>query len=379
MCAMKYLNPVRFFMVFVAVAGAALSAAPSVAQSAGSCGQAYPGAIGDGTLCRVRVSPEVCRTLNQGRFNSEQGMCYFGNQQRSANSGATPSAPSLPSVPAIPGSGSNRALDFLGRVLQIAPPAIDLYNSFSNRGQNDAPQQHPYEQQQAQERQQAHERQQAQQRQAELERQQRAEEDRRRQEQLSNEADRQARMALADPFAGAGTASPNAGPSGSAIQSGNPFGNRRAVSAAGNACVVRLRQQRLVMLQNAEQCGVSAEFMQSLQNEKPVQVDCNSGPVVLDQRGAQLACARVYACAANALTVAMAQAQAGMECTAAQQVGLARWPVPTAMMQAVPRAAAEAPLQPLHSREAPAQATQSGVSVGRPGGFGQTGGTQSAR
>lgn len=45
----------------------------------GNCGTAYPGAIGDGTLCRVRVSREVCQTLNAGGYNQVQGQCYFRN------------------------------------------------------------------------------------------------------------------------------------------------------------------------------------------------------------------------------------------------------------------------------------------------------------
>ena len=62
--------------VFAGAAALAFSAA----ALADPCGSAYPGAIGDGTLCRVRVSPEICETLNPGGFNQEQGMCYFPNR-----------------------------------------------------------------------------------------------------------------------------------------------------------------------------------------------------------------------------------------------------------------------------------------------------------
>jgi hypothetical protein len=49
------------------------------ASGGSSCAKAYPGAIGDAVLCRVRVSEAVCKTLNPGGYNREQGICYFKN------------------------------------------------------------------------------------------------------------------------------------------------------------------------------------------------------------------------------------------------------------------------------------------------------------
>ena len=434
MYAVKSLKEALFFVALIVAAGA-LPATTALAQSAGSCGQAYSGAIGDGTLCRVRVSPETCQSL--GGYNYEQGICYFRNQRINNNSGGGggggggnyggsgalgAGAAAIGALRDLLNNGNNNQhndnieqsnqlvlqgdqatrnaiLSFIVYRYQESIDrhrvALQLYQAAGrqdlvNRTLNDINRtqdlldsadkvRREQEQQKAQQQEGNRMWQQAQ----EVVRQRRAEEERLAQEEDARlrqaRVDARVRQARVDPSAGAGSPSPNAIPSGATTQGDNPFGNRRAASAGAAACVQRLRQQRLVMQENAELCGVSAELLQSMRNEQPIQVDCFGNAIVLDQRGSQLACARVYVCAANALTVAMAQAQAGVECTVAQQAGLARWPVPTQVTDATPRAAPSAPLPPLRNRVVPSPANQSGISVSRPGGSGRTSGAGSAQ
>ena len=58
---------------------------------AANCGAAYPGAIGDGTLCRVSgISKSECQRLNPNGYDSGTGVCYFRNPNASSG-GSAPS------------------------------------------------------------------------------------------------------------------------------------------------------------------------------------------------------------------------------------------------------------------------------------------------
>ncbi|MBI2206772.1 MAG: hypothetical protein HYU41_23290 [Candidatus Rokubacteria bacterium] len=111
----------------------ALVLAPIGPAAAQSCGSAYPGAIGDGTLCRVRVTPDVCRTLNGGSYNHEQGQCYFRNPRTGGSSGGGTGGGFSPGSL---GRGST-SLDKAVTGMQIGVGVLNLLKGLTGSGGSD--------------------------------------------------------------------------------------------------------------------------------------------------------------------------------------------------------------------------------------------------
>ena len=104
---------------------------------------------------------------------------------------------------------------------------------------------------------------------------------------------------------------------------------RQSAANVDTACVRRLTQQRLEMIGLAQRCATHVHVMGAMRSDQVVPARCGPQPPgYIDQTIAQQACGRVYACAANALKVAIDEVKGGMECTAAQHAGMARWPIP---------------------------------------------------
>jgi hypothetical protein len=100
---------------------------------------------------------------------------------------------------------------------------------------------------------------------------------------------------------------------------------------AGPQCVAYLRTQRLGYMRAAARCQVNEQFMASIQNEEasPLpDIQCGGSFNSIDQRIAQQACGRVYACATLAYTAALVPAKQGADCPTSVNAGLARYPIP---------------------------------------------------
>lgn len=101
-------------------------------------------------------------------------------------------------------------------------------------------------------------------------------------------------------------------------------------NAQAQGCVSQLQQQKIQMLDLAEQCNVRASLLNSIDEGQRVltERDCRRPVGVMGQLDSFTECARVYLCAAQAFNCAIRRARQGQDCNSAAVVCLQSNPVP---------------------------------------------------